>query len=80
MKAQDNINKRAAVEKEPSTNEKDQENQSYYYLGYPKPPVLYMMWENCDINVVERTNIPKFSKLDDKSLLSNFSNYSLMMY
>ena len=24
-----------------------------------------MKWENCDINVVERANVPKFSKLDD---------------
>ena len=24
-----------------------------------------MKWENCDISVVERANIPKFSKLDD---------------
>ena len=24
-----------------------------------------MKWENCDINVVERANIPKFSKLDN---------------
>ena len=24
-----------------------------------------MKWENRDINVVERVNIPKFSKLDD---------------
>ena len=29
------------------------------------PPVLDMKWENCDINVEEWVNIPKFSKLDD---------------
>ena len=65
MKAQDNISKRAAVEKETSTLEKDKEDQSKYYLSYPKPSVLDMKCENCDSNVVERTNIPKFSKQDD---------------
>ena len=29
------------------------------------PPALDMKWENCQNNVVERANIPKFSKLDD---------------
>ena len=24
-----------------------------------------MEWENCDVNVAERANISKFSKLDD---------------
>ena len=47
------------------TLEKDKEDQSKYYLSYPKPPVLDMKWANRDINVVERTNIPKFSALDD---------------
>ena len=60
MKAQDNISKQAATEKEPSTLEKDKEDQSKYYLIYPKPPVLDMKWEYHDINVVEWTNIPKF--------------------
>ena len=53
-KAQDNMSKQAAVEKEPSTFEKDKEEQSKYYLTYRKLPVLYMKWENCDSNVVER--------------------------
>ena len=48
-------------------------DQSKYYLNYPKPPVLDMMWENCDINVAERENIPMFSKLDNMVT-------SLMMY
>ena len=43
----------------------DKEDQSKYYLSYPNPPVLDSKWKNCDINVAERTNIPKFSKLDD---------------
>ena len=47
------------------TLKKNKEDQSKYYLSYPKPPVLDMNWENRDINVVERANIPKFSKLDD---------------
>ena len=42
------------------TLEKDKEDQSKYYLSYPKPPVLDMKWENHDINVVEWANIPKF--------------------
>ena len=47
------------------TLEKDKEDQSKYYLNYPKPPVLDMKWANGDINVVEWANIPKFSALDD---------------
>ena len=35
------------------------------YLSYPKPPVLDMKWENCDITVLEQANIPKLSKLDN---------------
>ena len=58
MKSHDNISKRAAVEKEPLTLEKDKEDQSKYYLSYPKLPVLDMKWENRDINVVEWANIP----------------------
>ena len=34
-------------------------------LSYPEPPVLDMKWENCDANVAEQVNIPKFSKLDN---------------
>ena len=33
-----------------------------------------MNWENCDINVVEWANIPKFSKLDDIVTPLRFSN------
>ena len=47
------------------TLEKDKEDQSKYYFSYPKPTVLDMMRANRDINVVEWTNIPKFSALDD---------------
>ena len=39
------ISKRAAVEKEPLTLEKDKEDQSKYYLSYSMPPVLDMMWQ-----------------------------------
>ena len=41
------------VEKEPLTLEKDKEDQSKYYLSYPKPAVLDIKWANCDINGVE---------------------------
>ena len=47
------------------TLEKDKEDQSKYYLSYPKPPVLDMKLANRDINVVEWANIPNFSALDD---------------
>ena len=52
-------------EKEPLALEKDKEDQNKYYLSYPKQPVLDMMWAKIDINVVEWTNIPRFSALDD---------------
>ena len=42
------------------TLEKDKEDQSKYYLSYPKPPVLDMKSANRDINVVEWSNIPNF--------------------
>ena len=45
--------------------EKDEEDQSKYYLSYPNPPVLDTKSANCDINVVEWANIPKLSALDD---------------
>ena len=51
------------TEKKQLTLEKDKEDQSKYYLSYPKPPVLDMKWENHDINVVEWANIPKFPLL-----------------
>ena len=47
------------------TLEKDKEDQSKYYLNYPKLPVLGMKSANRDINVVEWTNILNFSVLDD---------------
>ena len=47
------------------TLEKDKEDQSKYYLSYPKPPVLDMKSANRDINVVEWANIPNFITLDD---------------
>ena len=47
------------------TLEKVEKDHSKYYLSYAKPPVLDMKWENRDINVVERANTPKFSKLDN---------------
>ena len=45
------------------TLEKDKEDQSKYYLSYLKPPVLDIKCENCDINVTEWANIPKFPLL-----------------
>ena len=47
------------------TLEKDKEDQSKYYLSYPKLPVLDMKSANRDINVVEWANIPNISALDD---------------
>ena len=41
-KYQDNISKGAAVEKELLTLQNDEEEQSKYYLSYPKPYVLDM--------------------------------------
>ena len=38
------------------TLEKDEEEQSKYYLSYPRPPVLDMKSENHDINVAEWAN------------------------
>ena len=57
------MSKWAAVEKKSLTLEKDKEDQSKYYLSYLKPPVLDIKCENCDINVTEWTNIPKFPLL-----------------
>ena len=45
--------------------EKDKEDQSKYYLSYPKLPVLDMKSANRDINVVKWANISNFSALDD---------------
>ena len=42
---------------------KDREDQSKYYLSYPKPPVLDIKWENHDINVEGWANILKFLPL-----------------
>ena len=47
------------------TLEKDKEDQSKYYLSYPKLPVLDMKSANRDINVVVWANLRNFSALDD---------------
>ena len=47
------------------TLEKDKEDQSKYYLSYPKLPVLDMKSANRDINVAEWANYPNVSALDD---------------
>ena len=47
------------------TLEKDKEDQTKYYVSYPKSPVLDIKWENRDVNVVDWENIWKFSLLDD---------------
>ena len=47
------------------TLEKDKEDQSKYYLNYPKLPVLDMKSANRDIKVVNWANISNFSALDD---------------
>ena len=47
------------------TLEKDKEDQSKYYLSYPKLPVLDMKSANRDINVVEWANIPNVCALED---------------
>ena len=44
---------------------KDKEDQSKYYLSYPKLPALDMKLTNRDINDVEWANIPNFSALDN---------------
>ena len=62
QKAQDNISMRLAVEKEPLTLEKVNEDQSNY-LNYLKLPVLDMKRENHAIIVVEWANISKFPPL-----------------
>ena len=45
--------------------EKDKEDQSKYYLSYPKLPVLDMKSANRDVNVAEWANILNFNALDD---------------
>ena len=47
------------------TLEKGKEDQSKYYLSYPKLPILDMKSANRDINVVEWASIPKYIALDD---------------
>ena len=44
---------------------KDKEDQSKYYLSYPKLPALDMKLTNRDINDVEWANIPNFSALEN---------------
>ena len=53
------------MRKKPSTPQNDKEEHRKYYLNYPKPPVLDRKWETRDINVVERSNTEKFSKIDN---------------
>ena len=62
------------------TLEKDTEDQSKYYLSYPKPLVLDMKWANHDINVVEWENISKFSALDDLVTLLRLLELFFVMY
>ena len=45
--------------------EKYEEDQSKYYLSYPKLLALEVKWENGNINFEEWANVAKFSKLDD---------------
>ena len=45
------MSKLAVVEKEPLTLEKDMEDQSKYFLSYPKSPVLDMKWANHNIDL-----------------------------
>ena len=47
------------------TLEKDKEDQTKYYVSYPKSPVLDIKWANRDVNFVDWENIRKFSLLDD---------------
>ena len=47
------------------TLEQDKEDQSKYYLSYPKLPALDMKLTNRDINDVEWANIPNFSALEN---------------
>ena len=51
------------------TLEKDKEDQSKYYLCYPKPPVLDMKWKNHNINVVEWANFLQFPPLLGESVV-----------
>ena len=46
------------------TLEKDKEDQSKYYLSYPKPSVLDMKWENRDIvcRMVKHSKFSSFNK------------------
>ena len=63
---------------EKAMNSLERQGRSKYYLGYSKPPLVDMRWENCDINVAEQANILKFSKLDNIGTLSDILNHSLM--
>ena len=81
-KAQDNISKRTAVEKEPLSLEKVKKDQSKCYLSISKLHILDMKWANSDINVVGWTCIRKFSTLDNivtpQRLLELFVNKVLI--
>ena len=62
------------------TPEKDKEDQSKYYLRYPKSRVL--KWANRDINAVKWASIPKFTTLDDIAtpLLHDVLVYTIFDY
>ena len=64
-KVQDNISEIQLRKKKPSTPEKDKEDHSKYDLSYPKPPALDMKWKTRHIDLAERQNTEKFSKLDN---------------
>ena len=61
QKAQDKLSRRAAVEKQPWTLEKDKEGKSKYYFSYPKLPVLLRM-------IIQETSYWKLKTTDVKSL------------
>ena len=51
-----------------------------YYESYPKPPLLEMEWENCDINVLWQANIPQFNRTDNIGTPpSDFLKHSLLI-
>ena len=63
--AQDNMSKRAAVEKEPPAFQKDNEGQNSLLKIKIVFSLLDMKLENRDTNIAKPPNFPKFSKLYD---------------
>ena len=61
QKGQYKLSRRAAVEKEPSTLEKDKEDKSKYYFIYPKLHVLLRI-------IIQETSYWKLKTTDIKSL------------